>query len=432
MMTVNKKRLLAVAAFVAVAALSAALGLRAARGRVPDATAALEPVPAETALPPVTALPVTPTAPITPVRFAAWYPTSQPHFLPPSVTARGAAFAPSSFDMAFVLNKAADGDAPDVFLAVAGPDGELSGQAERLVGLPDDAAVAHVVSHQAARRYALGAVAGGGSAGRGRYSDVWLVSEDGHAVQRLTDGTVDVADFWWLPDGAALAVLEADGRLVVRDIGLGPETVLAHDLLTPSGAAGVYLAWAPDGSAAVLGTYDADDLSGRLELVRRSDGRRTVLARFAESGMPLPVFAPDGGRVFAFVTDGENTTRAALYEVDLQPGGGQRYLADLGVAGDASAWVRSALAHPTQPYLIFVQDGAVRRINTDGTGLADVVPRGDEVVRGDVLLRVLPDGRARVGYVASTYLGDAGAATDGGQTVSTAFGVRSAALPDAP
>jgi hypothetical protein len=396
------------------------------RGRIASATVGPDPGPG--LLPPATILPITPTPPVTPTRLASWYPTTESYFLEPELTARQATFAPGAFSMAFTLNKAAEGAAPDVYVALAGPDGELTRQVQPLAGLPGGAAALCVKASNAAGLYAVGSAGEEAALLPGRYDDLWLVSADGSRIWRVTDGHRRLADFWWLPDGQSLSFLDSQGQLVVRDLETEQEEVLARGLYAPSGAAAVNLSWAPDGSAVALGTAGGADLGGRVELVARGTGTRTSLAEFSEPGMPLPVFSPDGQTVYAFVTDGRDTSKTKLYALGVAPGPGVTALADLGVEG-RSAWVESAVPDPAAPYLYFVQAGAVRRVAVDGSGLAEVVSRGTEVVRGDLSLQALPNGGRRLGWVASTYQG-ASAAPSGQQSATTTFQVHSLSLDE--
>lgn len=406
------------------AALLAALALQGERGR-PMAGAALEPA-TPPALPEATILPLTPTVPVTPSLHPEWYPTSEPYFLPAGVLARDAAFAPDGFDVAFTLNRAAEGESRDVHLAPAGSDGELTGETRPLAGLPDGVVALAVKSNAAAGLYAVGG-ADESFAAPGGFTSLWLVSADGAQVERLGLAAESFAEYWWHPDGTAVAYLGADGALVLHDIETSVETVLATGLIGPAGQASVLLSFAPDGARAALGTYDRADLSATLETVTVASGARILLADFDVTGMPLPLYAADG-RLYAFVADGARPNAAALYEVDPELPGPPVVLADLSTVGDAPAWVDGAAASPSGEDLYYVQGGSLWRIAGDGSERTELVARGAEVVRAGPAIRTSALGATRLGYLASTYRG-AGGTDEARQGASTWLAVRTIDVP---
>lgn len=402
-------------------ALLAALALRADGSRF-EADAAVEPA-TPPALPEATILPLTPTVPVTPSLHPEWYPTDEPFFLPAGVLARDAAFAPNGFDIAFTLNRAAEGQSRDLHLALAGPDGELTGDTRPLAGLPDGLVALAVKSNAAAGLYAVGAI-DESFTGSGGFTSLWLVSADGAHVERLGLSAPTFTEYWWHPDGSAVAYLGADGTLALHDFETSARTVLATGLIGPAGQASVLLSFAPDGERIAIGTYDRADLSATLESLSVDSGSRVLLADFDVSGMPLPLYAADG-RLYAFVADGLRPDAASLYEVDPVLPGPAVLVADLSTVGDVPAWVDGAVASASGETLYFAQGGSLWRIARDGSARTELVPRGAEAVRAGPMIRTSALGATRLGYLASTYRGASLGPDAGRQRASTWLAVRS-------
>jgi hypothetical protein len=229
-----------------------------------------------------------------------------------------------------------------------------------------------------------------------------------------------------MPDGSGLLALRTNGDLVVTDLESRAPRVVASSLTLPTGGPGVFVDVAPEGRSVAVGRHDADGLTAVLELVDIASGRARSLAAFEVVGAPVPVFAGDGSEVYAFVTDGARPSDTRLYAIALDGSAPPRQIADLSVEGDASAWIGAAVAHPTAPWLVFVQDGALRAVNVEDGATRELAPRGEQVVRGDPVVTTGEAGD-RVAYIASAYLGPSGAEGDV-EPIGTAFAVHSEAL----
>ncbi len=380
---------------------NAVLGASTTSTPIPTAT------PQDTPIPPITPPSgPTPTVPVTLTLHPEWYPTTQPYFVAsPGSFVSSLAFRPGTRDILFTVNKAYERGQRDLFEAKSDETGDLTGETLAVTGLEDDVeAIEDVQSSSSGDALALLTGTFDGA------SDVWYSSVDGSTAYNMTRGEVAPLEIRWLPDGSAVDMLTEDGSLQIIDPSSLARTIIATGL-EPLGSAMARRDWAPDSASVVIEVIDAN-LRPQLDVVYPVTETRTTIAAFPlTDGDAVPVYAADGGSVFAFVTHYDSSVSSyvtRLYSVDLSPLGAPVVLADLSLPSGERAAVTWPIADPDGTHLYYVQNRQLWRINTDGTGrrsLAGSAGSATEWVSGPVAFTTTPTGDERIAWTASEFMG---------------------------
>jgi dipeptidyl aminopeptidase/acylaminoacyl peptidase len=125
--------------------------------------------------------------------------------------------------------------------------------------------------------------------------------------RRLTQGPASKVDISVSPDGSKVAFVEGKryaGKLKVRNLETGKETVLASDPQRPT-----YPSFSPDGSKVVYSVDTSEDRPPELYVVPARGG---LAEKTCDGCGNVPVFAPDGTMI---AYDWEQPRRIKLFEI---------------------------------------------------------------------------------------------------------------------
>ena len=118
---------------------------------------------------------------------------------------------------------------------------------------------------------------------------LWSTAELSRSTS-VDSQVVKVIDVEYSPDGAALAILSSDNRLILRDIEGGQTAVMSGPIRS--------VAFSPDGRRVVTASGD-----GTVSIWRVADGATLAVLTAQARSMESAVFSPDGSRVLTWGRD---------------------------------------------------------------------------------------------------------------------------------